>query len=124
MQSLMLQVPEGGSAPPEDVDWTAGAERRRSIRRWFNPIEVVVISPFHTEPLHGLVVNRSVGGLAILMDMDFESDTVLNVRPKDAPTGVGYIEVRVRHVRKASKLWVIGCQYQGEIAWNVKVWFG
>jgi hypothetical protein len=125
MQMLMTQVSDTGIDAPSGVNWSAPqGERRRSLRRWFNPIEVVILSPFHENPLHGLVINRSTGGLAILSDISFDADTVLRVRPMDAPAGITYVEVTVRHARKASKLWVIGCQYKENVAWNVKVWFG
>jgi len=123
MELLMGELPEANRAPT-GMTWASGNDRRRSIRRWFNPIEVQLISPFHDKPVHGLIVNRSTGGLAILTDVAFDADTVLGVHPVDAPAGVGYIDVYVRHSRKASKLWVIGCQYKDEVAWNVKVWFG
>src|SRR6186997_508496 len=112
LEELLAEVPEGTPAPA-DAHWSAVPERRRGMRRWFNPIEVVLISPVHENPLPGLVVNRSSGGLAILMDVAFDTDTVLSVRPKYAPAGVKYVYIRVRHARKASKLWVIGCQYEG-----------
>lgn len=124
MQSLLSQIPGHDSVPPPDVNWSNGAERRRSLRRWFNPIDVIIISPFHDHPVHGLVVNRSIGGLAILTDFEFAQDTVLNVRPMNAPAGIGYVTITVRHARKAAKLWVIGCQYKDDVMWNVKVWFG
>jgi hypothetical protein len=123
LDSLLGELPEAAGTIT-GADWTAAPERRRSLRRWFNPVEVVLISPLHDQPLHGLVVNRSTGGLAILTDVSFDAETVLSIRPLEAPAGVGYVYIRVRHSRKASRLWVIGCEYKGDVAWNVKVWFG
>lgn len=123
LEALMEQMPK--SAEPAGVNWTpTSSERRRNRRRWLNPIEVVLLSPFHDKPLHGLVVNRSVGGLAILADVPFESDSVLRVRSVEAPVGIGFVDVTVRHVREVSGLHVLGCQYNDEVPWNVKVWFG
>jgi hypothetical protein len=123
MDALLAELPNRTGLPEADGNWT-GTERRRARRRWANPVEVILISPFHNKPVHGLVFNRSTGGLAILTELSFEPGTVLAVRGVEAPQGIGFANVCVRHARKASKLWVIGCQYHGEIAWNVKAWFG
>ena len=124
LAELLKQMPESES-DRYDANWTAPpTERRRNRRRWHNPIEVVVISPYHEHPLHCVVINRSIGGLAILADINFEMDTVLRVRPVDAPAGIGYVNVCVRHTRDVSNMWIIGCQYQHDVPWNVKVWFG
>jgi hypothetical protein len=32
--------------------------------------------------------------------------------------------VVVRHSRAAGKLWLTGCEYDEDVPWNVKVWFG
>jgi hypothetical protein len=119
---LLADLPN--TLAPEGVDWRPAGDRRRARRRWANPVEVTVISPFHDKPIQGLVINRSVGGMAILTDVEFAPDTILAVRPVEAPEGVGYADVCVRHSRLASRLWIVGCQYKNELPWNVKVWFG
>jgi hypothetical protein len=120
---LLMDMP-GGTVTPEDASWTPGSERRRSRRRWSNPVEVRIISPFHEQPVHGLVINRSTGGLAILTDVEFAPNTALSVRPVEVPEGTNYADVRVRHARQVSKLWILGCEYSADVPWNVKVWFG
>ena len=124
MDALLADLPNTQGVTEEDARWVPGAERRRSRRRWSNPVEVLVITPFHKEPIHGLVINRSTGGLAILMDVPFEFNTSLSVRGILTPAGVGYANVYVRHSRQVGKLWLIGCQYKDDVPWNVKVWFG
>src|SRR5262245_39048206 len=49
---------------------TCGAERRTGRRRWGNPTEVHVGSTLWPGYVHGLVVNRSTGGLAIFLDKE------------------------------------------------------
>jgi hypothetical protein len=123
LEALLAELPKSAVART-GVNWAPEAERRRSKRRWANPVEVVLISPFHDKPLHGLVINRSTGGLAILTDVPFDPDTIVAVRAVDAPNSACYVDLCVRHAREVSKLWVIGCQYRKELPWNVKVWFG
>jgi hypothetical protein len=122
MDMLLADIPAGSAS--SGADWQPAGGRRKSRRRWANPIEVAIVSPFHDKPVHGLVINRSTGGMAILTDVAFEAGTVLSVRSKDAPNGIGYVDVCIRHSRQASKLWIIGCEYNEDVPWNVKVWFG
>jgi hypothetical protein len=121
MDLLLKDLP---ASTPADAFWEPAGGRRRNRRRWANPIEVTMISPFHDQPIHGLVINRSTGGMAILTDVSVTEGTVLAVRAVEAPKGISYVDVNVRHSRQASKLWIIGCQYNDEVPWNVKVWFG
>lgn len=124
LEYLMAQIP-GSTDESSSGTWTSpNTERRRGRRRWLNPVEVAVFSPFHDQPLHGVVINRSVGGLAILCDVNFEPDTVLRVRAVEAPPETGFVDLCVRHSREVSRLWLIGCQYKNDVPWNVKVWFG
>jgi hypothetical protein len=129
MEVLLAELPKRAARPPSspsaDVGLSpTGSERRTSRRRWANPTEVLLSSPYHDKPLHGLVVNQSAGGLAILVDLPFNADTTLVVRAMDAPKDVPSVEISVRHVQQVSKLWIVGCQYKQEVPWNVKVWFG
>jgi hypothetical protein len=129
---LMSRVPptaklgtDPGEISAEDVRYLkTGRERRGSRRRWANPIEVRLTSPFHEKPLTGLVINRSAGGLAIVADADFKPGSALFVRAVEAPASVPSVEIIVRHSRRVARLWLVGCQYKTEVPWNVKVWFG
>src|SRR5207244_3551019 len=118
MDLLLADLPKANGITEDDAKWVPGAERRRTRRRWSNPVEVMIISPFHTTPIHGLVINRSSGGLAILVDIPFDPDTSLSVRALEAVKGIGFADVSVRHSRRVGKLWVIGCQYKDDVPWN------
>jgi hypothetical protein len=127
MEVLLAELPKRAARPPSSPSAEispTGVERRGSKRRWANPTEVLITSPFHDKPLHGLVVNQSAGGLAILADFQFNPETVLSVRAMDAPKDIPNVDISVRHARQVSKLWIIGCQYKTDVPWNVKVWFG
>jgi hypothetical protein len=112
--------------PPEEREFLAsgGAERRASRRRWGNPTEVCLTSPLRSGPLHGLVINRSAGGLAIFVDEEVPPTTMLTVRPLEAPSYVPSPEIEVKRCRKIGRNYLIGCQASTEIPWNVLVWFG
>jgi hypothetical protein len=112
--------------PEEDLEHLRTApERRRTNRRWGNPVEVRIFSPLAVdEPLRGVVINRSRGGVAILVDNKHEEGTVLNVRAVLAPQYVPGVDVEVKNCRRAGRNWVVGCKYPEEPPWNAIAWFG
>jgi hypothetical protein len=102
----------------------AGSERRKSIRKWGNPVEVQLRPPNSVIPLRGVVINRSTGGLAILVDDAYAMGTQLTVRAVHAPAGVDWIAIEVKNCRAAGKNHVIGCSYPESPSWNAVVWLG
>ena len=101
-----------------------GDERRTGRRRWGNPTEVHLISDLWIGFHHGLIVNRSTGGLGIFSDKEVPAGTNLKLRAAEAPGNVPAIEAEVRHCRKVGKGFLFGCQFNEEIPWNIRVWFG
>jgi hypothetical protein len=101
-----------------------GAEKRTSRRRWGNPTDILLRTYLWEGDTHGLVVNRSTGGLGIYIDREVPADTSLQVRAVEAPHYIPSIWAEVRHCRKVGKGWFLGCQFSDEVPWNVRVWFG
>jgi hypothetical protein len=99
-------------------------ERRRWPRRWGNPVNVLVLEASKIKPSPAVVVNRSQGGLALLLDDYHEVGTVLSVRPAEAQGDIPWIQVEVRHCRKAGRQWLAGCQFVEAPPWDVWVWLG
>jgi hypothetical protein len=130
LEQLLAQMPplprRAAAGPAEEpmVPVSGGMERRTGRRRWGNPTEVYVSSTLWPGCVHGLVVNRSTGGLAIFLDREAPVEAVIKVRSAEAPASVPPIEAEVRHCRKAGKSFLIGCEFAEEIPWNVRVWFG
>jgi hypothetical protein len=119
--SRQRRVPE---ELPEDREFQAtGGVEKRTGRRWGNPIEVHLISAT-SDRRHGLVINRSTGGLAILADREVPLGILLGVRSAEAPQYVLTVQVEVRFCRKAGRNFLLGCKFCREISWNVRVWFG
>jgi hypothetical protein len=111
---------------PEDqlFQLLGGDERRASVRRWGNPTEVHLRSALWYDRLHGLVVNRSTGGLGIYADREIPHGTALKVRAAGAPPSVPTIQVEVRHCRKVGKGNFIGCQFSDDVPWEALAWLG
>ena len=111
---------------PEDREFetTGGAEKRSGRRRWGNPTEILLRSYLWTGDMHGLVVNRSTGGLGMYVDDEIPASTPIRVRAVEAPANVAVARAEVRHCRKVGRGYYIGCEFVDEIPWNVRVWFG
>jgi hypothetical protein len=101
-----------------------GLEKRSGRRRWGNPTEVHVILPTGPSRVHGLVINRSTGGLAILVQQEVPAGTSIKIHSVEAPRSVPFTELQVCHCRKAGRLFLIGCEFREDVPWNVRVWFG
>jgi hypothetical protein len=112
--------------PEEDLAYLQTApERRTSVRRWGNPVEVQILSRLTSANLlRGVIINRSTGGLAILVDDAYDQGDILTVRAAQAPPDVSGVDVEVRSCREAGRNWVIGCKYTETPAWNAVAWFG
>jgi hypothetical protein len=110
---------------PEDREFrtAGGVEKRTSRRRWGNPTEVHVTSATSGRRF-GLVINRSTGGLAVLVDNEVAAGVLLGVRSAEAPHYVPTVQVEIRYCRKAGSHFLLGCKFCQDIPWNVRVWFG
>jgi PilZ domain len=120
-------VPDAAPADlPEDREFLSlgGNNKRTGRRRWGNPTEVHIRSTLWVGRLHGLVVNRSTGGLGIFLDVEIPPGTPLQLRAAEAPGNVPAIEAEVRHCRKVGKGFLFGCQFSDDVPWNARVWFG
>jgi hypothetical protein len=111
---------------PEDREFelVGGSERRSGRRRWGNPTDVHLRSLLWADNMHGLVVNRSTGGLGIFADKDVPAGTPMNVLAVEAPAYVPAVLVDVRHSLKVGKGFLLGCQFTADVPWNARVWFG
>jgi hypothetical protein len=100
-------------------------ERRKHVRRKGQPTQVVVAdAQGQGAPITCWVVNRSRGGLGIVVDRPFQAGTALTVRPANTPEDVDWIPIEVRNCRKKANRWYIGCQFPRELPWNVILMFG
>jgi hypothetical protein len=111
---------------PEDREFKVkgATEQRTGRRRWGNPTEVRLITELSEEPIHGIVLNRSTGGLGIYVDTEIPPDTLVTIRAVEAPSHVRSVFAEVRHCRKVANGFAVGCQFRTEIPWGVRVWFG
>jgi hypothetical protein len=100
-----------GPAPAEDTDQQpvvptgsdpfasgSSSEQRKAFRRRGNPIEILVTPEKESaRPERGYVLDRSVGGLRLMIPRDVPPGTILTVRPAQVTAMIPWIEVEVRN---------------------------
>jgi eukaryotic-like serine/threonine-protein kinase len=101
--------PQAGSG----VRPVGAPERRKATRRAGNPVPVRV-TPVHGqgEPLSGWVLDRSLGGLGLLVDEALEVGTVMNVVAGSGTLVSRPIPVRIVYCTALKTNWRVGCQFQ------------
>jgi hypothetical protein len=102
-----------------------GREKRSSLRREGNSVEVLVDGVTSLDqPIQGLVVNRSRGGLQLSLEQSVEVGSLLRVRPPTAPEDLPWVEILVRHCQARGDRWHLGCAFVDELPWSVLLLFG
>jgi hypothetical protein len=100
-------------------------ERRASPRRKGNPVPVAIANGDEkAEPIQGWVVDRSSGGLRLLVDDAVPAGTVLKVRPTKAPPSFPWLQVKVKSCYPERKSWKLGCQFVQKVSWEQLQQFG
>lgn len=103
----------------------SATEKRASVRRGGNPVEVVLANPVFSEELgKAWVVDRSMGGLCLMSNAALRPGTILNVRPHNAPKGTPWTRIEVRSCRQESDHWEVGCKFERMPSWGVLLLFG
>jgi hypothetical protein len=92
------------------------SERRQSVRRTGNPVAVSLTGRWTHELIcEGCVMDRSTGGLGIIVPQEFAVDTILCVRTLRNRDPLARVPIQVRHCRRLNNgEWMIGCQYRQE----------
>jgi PilZ domain len=110
---------------PAPLRALTSAERRSTPRRKGNPVSVAIANgDGGMEPIQGWVVDRSAGGLRLLVDDSVPAGTVLNVRPTKAAPSFPWVQVRVKSCYPERKSWNLGCQFVRKMSWEELQQFG
>jgi hypothetical protein len=111
--------------PPMDVFLHGSTRERRSApRRRGNSVEVYISEKPEAAHIHGWVVDRSVGGLCVLVEKSLAEGALVNIRPRSAPEGVPWTPIEVRSCRPEQGEWELGCRFVKTPQWNVLLLFG
>lgn len=108
-------------APPEQ----SYADRRGAVRREGAPVRVLLSSTtFRNGVNDGYVVDRSTGGLRILIQSAIAPGSTMQVKAVNAPDNIGFVTVIVRSCRKNTDHFELGCEFEKTPPWNVLLLFG
>lgn len=112
-------------AAPTQIRPLTTAERRAAPRRKGNPISVHITngSP-NSDALEGWVMDRSSGGLRLLVDEVMLPGALLHIRPVKALPHFPWIQVRVKNCFPERKSWSLGCQFLHKLSWDDLQHFG
>ncbi len=104
----------------------AASERRQSPRRGGQSIRVTIqLVNDEKTVFDGYVLDRSMGGLRLMVDCVLNINQMLNVRSADAPQTVTWVQVQVRRVKQLpDKTYEIGCQFLRTPPWAILLTFG
>jgi len=101
------------------------AEKRKSLRRPGNPIEVLIASPISKRSPHrAVVLDRSIGGLRLGAEVQMAAGTRLAVLAVNAPQPTPWVEIDVCACNRVEDYWEIGCQFVKTPPWSILLLFG
>jgi hypothetical protein len=121
-----LEKLQGNATPPlHKLRPITTQERRTAPRRKGNPISVHLTDEARTgEPFEGWVLDRSAGGLRLLVDEAIEVGITLRVRPTKAQTSFPWVLIKVKSCQPERKSWNLGCQFLEKLTWEDLQLFG
>lgn len=119
------KTPAVEAVAPRPVPGAMQTERRAAPRRAGNPIPVLVGRfDLGAETLQGWVLNRSTGGLGILLEEPLEVGMLMQIRPSNAPLSTPWAQVRVLHCTPQRSSWCVGFQFAQKLSWGDLRLFG
>lgn len=99
-------------------------DRRSAPRRKGNQIEVYLTDDSKRSPILAWVVDRSMGGLCLIVEQPLKEGIVLNARPRQAPQTAPWTAVEIRSCRPDGGEWEVGCRFLKTPQWNDLMLFG
>jgi len=127
----LAPAPAGPTGPPEDRDpFTAGSttEQRKAFRRKGNPVEILFTpEEAGANPDRGYVLDRSIGGLRLMVTRAVPPGTTLSVRPANVSPMIPWIQIEIRNCTPSTTQageYDIGCRFVKAPPYPVLLLFG
>ena len=70
------------------------------------------------------VIDRSMGGVCLLMPEALTEGTVLSIKPRKSPPGMPWVQVAVCTCKEDRTGYEVGCRFVKTPAWGVLLLFG
>ncbi|HVS34040.1 MAG TPA: hypothetical protein VMS17_00565 [Gemmataceae bacterium] len=111
---------------PDEADGQGPANDRRAAgRRGGHPVTVHMTDPDEkAQPQTGWVVDRSVGGLCLMIRQPVPVGSFWKVRPTDAPRTTPPVLVEVKTCVLAGDEWKLNCRFQRTPSYGSLLMFG
>ncbi len=101
------------------------ADRRHCPRRKGNRVAILIADPRNPgQPSEAWVLDRSEGGLRLVVDAPVEIGVRLNVRPAQAAAAVPWLAVETRSCHPTTGGWALGCEFVPPPPLHVLLLFG
>jgi hypothetical protein len=100
------------------------SERRVAARRRGNCVEVLVTEHPDEPAVHGWVLDRSLGGVCILVEHPLEKRLPMLIRPRNCPTSTPWTSVDILSCRADQEGWKVHCRFDRVPEYNVLLLFG
>jgi PilZ domain len=114
-----------GQLAPDPFVFGSASEKRVALRRTGQPTRVTIYTDAEEDKRYeAWVVDRSVGGLCLVVQHPFPEGTILNVRANHAPPQVPYVKVEVKRSQSSGDGYELGCQFLKTPTWNILLLFG
>jgi hypothetical protein len=111
--------------PDAGEDEDSHANRRSSVRREGSPVKVVLTSPtFRNGMETGYVVDRSTGGVRVVMTNQMVPGSTMQIRAQNAPENTPWVTVIIRNCKHTGQHYEVGCEFDRTPPWNVLLLFG
>ncbi len=107
---------EGPLASPDD--------RRQRSRRQAAPKEIHFRISEGAIAKPGFVIDRSSGGLRLALEQALPVDSHVFLKADQAPSGTPWAEAVVCWCKPMDDRFDLGCQFVGNVPWNVLLLFG
>jgi hypothetical protein len=117
-------APKADEPPAADARYNVAPDRRRAPRRKGSCVEVDLSPEGGGPPLHAWVLDRSVGGLRLLLDRPLTEGTTIHVRPRTDDEPLPWCPIAVRSCKFTKTEWEVGVQFVRTPSWNVMQLFG
>jgi hypothetical protein len=99
-------------------------DRRSMPRRRGNRVEVYLTDGSKHPPIPAWVVDRSMGGLCLIVEKPLPEGIILNVRPRQAPQTAPWTPIEIRSCRADDGEWECGCKFVTPPHFNDLLLFG
>jgi hypothetical protein len=103
----------------------SATERRAAARRSGRQVRVLVSdAEAKAIPYEAWILDRSIGGLGLIVHRQIALDTILSVRTSNSPETIPWVQVRVVCCQGEKDHWELGCQFLKTPSWNIMLHFG